>query len=505
MTQKVHTIVLVTGDQLSLSLSALRAADKAHTCIVMAEVRAEVTTAKHHKKKIIFVFSAMRHFAEELRQLGWRVDYVELDQVSNTQSLSGEVKRAVARRGATNALMTAPNDYRLRQELHFVEQLTDDRFLCSEAEFAIYANAGKSLRMEFFYREMRRKSGLLMEGDDPIGGRWNFDSENRKPAKGQRNFPKPPRFEPDAITREVIELVKHHFADHYGLAEPFWFGVTRHQAVAAFHHFLKHGLPSFGATQDAMLQGHNFLNHSVISLYLNFGLLNAREICRAVQAAYQSGEAPLEAVEGFIRQILGWREYVRGIYWLKMPGYLESNTLAAMRPIPDFYWTHDTDMNCMAHVFRQTHDEAYAHHIQRLMITGNFALLAGINPAQVHDWYHAVYIDALEWVEAPNTIGMALHADGGLMGSKPYAASANYINKMSDYCSSCRYDPKQRIGPDACPFNALYWNFIATHREAFARNPRMSQAANNYQKMSAENKSAIKLQANRFLAGLKAY
>ena len=505
MTQKVHTILLVTGDQLSLTLSALHAADKARTRILMAEVMPEATTANHHKKKIIFVFSAMRHFAEDLRGEGWQVDYVKLDDVGNTQSLASEIKRATTLHHAQRLLMTAPNDYRLRKELNFVEQLPDERFFCSDAQFVSYAGSHKSLRMEFFYREMRRKSGLLMDGNDPIGGRWNFDSENRKPANGERIFPTPPHFEPDAITQQVITLVKHHFPNHYGMAEPFWFGVTRQQAEAAFQHFLHHSLPRFGATQDAMLQGQYYLNHSVISPYLNFGLLDAREICQAAEGAYQSGAAPLEAVEGFIRQILGWREYVRGIYGLKMPGYLESNALAATRPIPDFYWSHDTDMNCMAQVFRQTHDEAYAHHIQRLMITGNFALLAGINPAQVHDWYHAVYIDALEWVEAPNTIGMALHADGGLMGSKPYAASANYINKMSNYCGNCRYDPKQRLGPDACPFNALYWNFIATHHAALAKNPRMSQTANSYQKMSDGDKADIKKQVEGFLAELKPY
>ena len=505
MAQKVHTILLVTGDQLSLALSALRTADKATARILMAEVRPEATTAKHHKKKIIFVFSAMRHFAQELSVQGWHVDYIKLDAVENTQSLKGEVGRMMALHGAKHALMTAPNDHRLRQELDFIEQLPDDRFFCGEAEFADYAKAQKGLRMEFFYRAMRRKSGLLMDGDEPVGGRWNFDAENRKPAKPDKEFPTPPRFAPDAITHEVAALVKLHFADHYGAAEPFWFGVTRAQALLAFQSFLTHSLPQFGATQDAMLQGEYYLNHSMISLYLNFGLLGAREICDAAEVAYRKGVAPLEAVEGFIRQILGWREYVRGIYWMKMPGYLTSNALAATRPIPDFYWSHNTDMNCMAQVFRQTYEEAYAHHIQRLMITGNFALLAGINPIQVHDWYHAVYADALEWVEAPNTIGMALHADGGLMGSKPYAASANYINKMSNYCKSCSYDPKLRIGPDACPFNALYWNFIGIHRAEFARNPRMGQMINSYQKMSADDQEAIKQQAEGFLDGLKPY
>jgi len=505
MMQKVHTIILITGDQLSTNLSVLRNAEKASSRILMAEVVPEASTALHHKKKIVLVFSAMRHFALELEQGGWQVDYVKLEDAGNSQSLSGEAKRALMRHEAQEIVMTAPNDYRLRQELDFVDQIPDDRFFCNEAVFADYAKSHKSLRMEFFYREMRRRTGLLMKGDEPEGERWNFDSENRKPPKAGTTFIDPPRFTPDAITQDVIELVKRRFVHHYGTIENFWFAVTRSDAELALQSFLKHRLPSFGLTQDAMVQGAYFMNHSIIALYLNLGLLDARRICVAAETEYHEGRAPLEAVEGFIRQILGWREYVRGIYWLKMPGYLQSNALQAKRPIPDFYWTGETDMNCLAQAFRQTHDEAYAHHIQRLMITGNFALLAGLDPYQVHEWYHAVYADAFEWVEAPNTIGMALHADGGLMGSKPYAASANYINKMSNYCGSCTYDPKQRLGPKACPFNALYWNFIGTHQATFKKNPRMSQIVFGYQKMAAEEQAAIKRQAEGFLDGLKPY
>ncbi len=505
MMQKVHTIILITGDQLSLSLSALRTAQKESSRILMAEVMAEATTAKHHKKKIVLVFSAMRHFADELRGEGWQVDYVSLEDNDNSQSLAQEMRRAVTFHGAQRAVMTAPNNYRLRKELDFVEQLPDDRFFCSDAEFAAFAAKRKGLRMEFFYRDMRRKSGLLMEDDEPVGGRWNFDAENRKPPTKGAKFRMPPQFKPDHITQDVIDLVTRRFPDHYGKIENFWFGVTRLQAATALESFLENCLAHFGTTQDAMLEGEYYLNHSIISLYLNLGLLDARAICQAAQSAYHAGRAPLEAVEGFIRQILGWREYVRGIYWLKMPNYIACNALEAKRPIPDFYWTGETDMNCMAQCFRQTHDEAYAHHIQRLMITGNFALLAGLDPYQVHDWYHAVYADAFEWVEAPNTIGMALHADGGLMGSKPYAASANYINKMSNYCSGCRYDPKKRLGPDACPFNALYWNFIGTHQAAFKMNPRMSQIVFGYQKMKAEEQAAIKAQADGFLDQIKPY
>ncbi|MBG1232781.1 cryptochrome/photolyase family protein [Aestuariivirga litoralis] len=500
-----HKILLITGDQLSLNLSALRAVEPAHTHILLAEVVPEATTAKHHKKKIVLVFSAMRHFAEELRRAGWNVDYVTLDDPENSQSLSGEVKRAMTRHQADTAVMTAPNDYRLRGELAFVEQLEDNRFFSSEAEFRSFAETHKNLRMEFFYRALRQKTGLLMENGQPVGGRWNYDTENRKPAKSAASFVPPPRFEPNVITREVIDLVKARFDDHYGLLEPFWFGVTRSDTQAAFESFLKNALPHFGVTQDAMLENEYFLNHSMISLYLNLGLLDARMICKAAEAAYLSGDAPLESVEGFIRQILGWREYVRGVYWMKMPDYLSSNFLKADVPIPDFYWSGDTDLNCVSQALRQTHDEAYAHHIQRLMITGNFALLAGINPFQVHEWYHAVYADAFEWVEAPNTIGMALHADGGLMGSKPYAASANYINKMSNYCKACRYDPKQRLGPEACPFNAMYWNFIGKHQDVFSHNLRMGQIVNAYRKFSADEKQAIANQANGFIGRLKPY
>jgi len=505
MAHLVHKILLITGDQLSFDLSALQACNAAETQILMAEVFPEATTALHHKKKIVLVFSAMRHFAQALRERGWRVDYVRLDDPDNSQSLKGEVDRALLRYGATQAIMTAPNDYRLRQELAIVDQLPDDRFFCGEAEFAAFAQSYKQPRMEFFYRAMREKTGILMRDHKPEGGRWNFDAENRRPAKGDRSFAAPLRFEPDAITSEVVGLVGQRFGHHYGALEPFWFGVTHEEAEQAFTSFLQHALPRFGETQDAMLEGELYMNHSVISIYLNLGLLDARTICKAAEFQYHTGHAPLAAVEGFIRQILGWREYVRGVYWLKMPSYLSSNFLKATAPIPDFYWSSDTDMNCMAQVFRQTHDEGYAHHIQRLMITGNFALLAGIDPYLVHDWYHAVYADAFEWVEAPNTIGMALHADHGLMGSKPYAASANYINKMSDYCGSCRYDPKQRLGEDACPFNALYWNFIGKHQQVFAKNPRMSQIVSAYRKIDPAEQQRISAQARKFLLSLKPY
>jgi deoxyribodipyrimidine photolyase-related protein len=498
-----QSLILVLGDQLSLSLSSLRRADKSRDIILMAEVMAEATYARHHKKKFALVFSAMRHFAEKLRQQGWTVDYVLMEDNHNTHSLKTELVRAQQRHNIPNVFMTEPGEWRLKQELADIEMLEDTRFLCSHAAFNSWASERKELRMEYFYRDMRRQTGLLMNGDKPEGGQWNFDSENRKPAKGDMFMPTPKAFEPDQITRDCIELTRRIAPNNFGDLEPFWFAVTSEQAEQALEQFLNTTLPHFGETQDAMLMGQKFLHHSILSPYINLGLLDPLHVCRRVEQEYKKGRVPLASAEGFIRQIIGWREYIRGIYWLKMPNYVQSNALNATRPIPDFYWTGNTDLNCIHHAVKQTKEEAYAHHILRLMVTGNFALIAGIDPVQVHEWYLAVYADAYEWVELPNTIGMSLHADGGLLGSKPYAASGNYINKMSDYCGSCRYDVKQRTGKDACPFNALYWDFIARHKPRFAKNPRMANICRVYDKFDAAEQNRIKESANTFLNALK--
>ena len=502
MNKQDQSLILILGDQLSLRLSSLMQGNKASDIVLMAEVMAEATYVRHHKKKLVLVFSAMRHFAETLRASGWHVDYIKLDDEDNSGSLVLEVERACKRHNIQDVVMTEPGEWRLRQELSHIRSLEDTRFICSHGAFRSWAQGRKELRMEFFYRDMRRQTKLLMQGDEPEGGRWNFDAENRKPAKGDMTLVPPKRFTPDAITTAVVALVKNRFGNNFGDIEPFWFGVTADDAQLALTHFLDHALPHFGETQDAMLENESFLHHAVLSPYINSGLLDPVDVCRAAEKRYHAGQAPIEAVEGFIRQIIGWREYIRGIYWLKMPDYAQLNILNAMRPLPDFYWTGETDMKCMAQAVKQTREEAYAHHIQRLMITGNFALLAGINPAQVQEWYLAVYADAYEWVELPNVLGMALHADGGLLGSKPYAASGNYINKMSDYCKSCSYNVKKRTGEDACPFNALYWDFIARHRERFARNPRMGQTCHTYGKFSEAEKTAISTQATTFLDGL---
>jgi deoxyribodipyrimidine photolyase-related protein len=509
---KPKSLRVVLGDQLSLDLSALQDAEPGRDVVVMMEVAEETAYVGHHKKKIAFIFAAMRAFAQELRGRGFEVDYVRLDAADNTGSFSGEVARAVQRHRPQAITSTQASEHRViamqRGWAHAlglpVEIREDTRFLCSHAMFSEWAQGRKQLRMEYFYREMRRKTGLLMQGDEPIGGQWNFDHDNRKPAAADLFMPQPLRFEADETTREVLALVATRFADHFGDLEPFWFAVTRAQAEAAAEHFMRTALPRFGDYQDAMLRGEKYLYHSVLSPLINVGLLDPLAVCRRAQHAYLTGEAPLNAVEGFIRQIIGWREYMRGIYHLQGPDYVRGNALNATRALPQMYWSGETDMACMAAAIGQTKTDAYAHHIQRLMVTGNFALLAGIDPHAVHEWYLAVYADAFEWVEAPNTIGMSQFADGGLLGSKPYAASGAYIDRMSDYCAGCRYDVKQRTGPKACPFNALYWDFIARHKERFSKNPRMAQMVRTFEKFAPEQQNALRAQASSFLAHLEA-
>ena len=504
------TLRFVLGDQLTRNVSALRDLDPQRDVVLMVEVQEETTYVRHHKQKIVFILSAMRHFAEELRSEGIRVDYVRLDDPHNSGSFGGELQRAVERHGATRVVMTEPGEWRVEAMMRSwqdrldvpVEIRDDDRFLCSRAEFAQWAEGRKALRMEFFYRVMRRRTGWLMDGKDPVGGRWNYDTDNRKSLPKDVEIPERLRFAPDEVTRDVMGLVAERFSDHFGDLQPFGWAVTRHDALEALSHFVDDALPRFGHYQDAMSQQDDFLFHGLLSPYLNVGLLTAEEVCRAVLDAYDAGNAPLEATEGFVRQILGWREYVRGIYWLKMPEYESSNFLEAHRPLPDFYWSGDTKLQCLRLTVEATRRNAYAHHIQRLMITGNFALLAGIEPAEVEAWYLMVYADAFDWVELPNTHGMTLFADGGVLGSKPYAASGAYIHRMSDYCDGCAYSPKVKLGPKACPFNYLYWNFLIRNRERLENNPRMAMPYRTLNRMDDERKEQIVRESEAFLEGL---
>jgi deoxyribodipyrimidine photolyase-related protein len=507
---RTEALRIVLGDQLTPARGALVGADPTRDLILMVEVAEEGAYVRHHKKKIAFVLAAMRAFRAELERAGFRVRYVRLDDPDNTQTLTGEVCRAVRDERPARVVACEAGEHRViamqrawAQTLDApVELREDDRFLATHADFARWAGDRRALRMEYFYREMRRRTGLLMDDDAPCGGQWNFDKENRKPATADLFMPQPPRFAPSAETEAVLDLVEARFGDHFGDVRPFWFGVTRADAEAARDHFMRAALPRFGDFQDAMLLGEKFLYHSVLSMYLNVGLLDPLDLSRRAEIAYRSGAAPLNAVEGFIRQIIGWREYVRGIYFREGKTYTARNALEATRRLPDFYWTGDTDMACVRACVQQTREEAYAHHIQRLMVTGNFALLAGIDPHAVHEWYLAVYADAFEWVEAPNTIGMALYADGGLLASKPYAASGAYIDRMSDYCGGCAYDVKAKTGPKACPFNALYWDFIARHRDRFAANPRMGNIVRTWDKLDTTRQADLRAAAKAFLARL---
>ncbi len=497
---------VILGDQLRRDMAALTGCDRARDIVLMMEVAEETTYVRHHKQKIALILSAMRHFAAELTEAGYHVDYVRLDDPANTGSFTGEIARAVARHRPDRIVLTEPGEYRVLAMAKAwplpLELREDTRFFCSRSRFAQWADGRKALRMEFFYREMRRESGLLMDGANPVGGAWNFDAENRKRLPVGKLPPTRQSFAPDAITTEVLALVATRFVDHFGELENFCWPVTRRDALTALAHFIADCLPSFGDYQDAMKSGAPFLYHALLAPALNIGLLTPREICAAAEAAWQAGHAPLNAVEGFIRQILGWREYVRGIYWQKMPDYGVSNALNAKRDLPSFYWSGDTAMNCLAQVVAETRANAYAHHIQRLMITGNFALLAGIAPAQVEAWYLAVYADAFDWVELPNTHGMALFADGGILASKPYAASGAYIDRMSDYCAGCRYDPNIKLGPGACPFNPLYWHFLIENRARLAANPRMAMPYRTLTAMAPDRVAQISAEATAFLDGL---
>jgi deoxyribodipyrimidine photolyase-related protein len=491
----VRRAILVLGDQLSEELAVLRDGDPARDMVVMAEVPDETGYVPHHPKKIVLVLSAMRHFAEELRAAGWDVRYFRLDE-EGPRSICGALMAVHQDVAPEEVVCVRPGEWRLIEALEAcpvgVRMVEDDRFLCSEGRFRDWAEGRKELRMEWFYREMRRETGLLMDGDEPAGGKWNFDKENRKPAQRSMLQAKPMEFAPDAVTEEVIAMVRDRFSGNFGTVEGFTFGVTRTQARRALSHFVKTQLPEFGDTQDAMLLDEPFLNHGVLSIYMNLGLLSPREVCAAAEAAYRAGDVPINSAEGFIRQILGWREYVRGVYFLRGPEYATSNELGHARDLPAAYWGAETEMRCIREVVAQTRDLAYAHHIQRLMITGNYALLLGVDPRHVHEWYLSVYADAFEWAEAPNTIGMSQWADGGVVASKPYVSSANYIKKMSDYCEGCSFDPEVKVEEGACPFNVLYWDFLVRHRARFEGNRRMGVIYASWDRMDEKKRQAIR-------------
>jgi deoxyribodipyrimidine photolyase-related protein len=498
-------LVVVLGDQLNRDSAALDDFDPASDLVWMAEVAEEATHVWSSQPRTLMFLAAMRHFAAALRTERLPLEYRRLDAPDNRGSLAAELSVAIERHRPAEVVLVEPGDFRVREKLVAVCQQsrvpldlrTDRHFLAVTAEFAAHVEGRKQLRMEYFYREMRRKSGILMEGDQPIGGAWNFDADNRRalPKEGPRTLLAPRSFPPDKITHDAAALVQTRFAGHPGSVERFDWPVTREQGLAALADFIEHRLPEFGRYQDAMWTGEPWLYHSRLSAAMNLKLLDPREVLAAAEDAYYAGHVPLASAEGFIRQILGWREYVRGIYWHFMPQYAERNALAAHRPLPTFFWTGKTDMNCVRHAVRQTLERGYAHHIQRLMVTGLLALLLGVDPRQVHAWYLAVYVDAVEWVELPNTLGMSQYADGGLMASKPYVASGKYIQRMSNYCHGCRFDPSAATGENACPFTTLYWDFLRRHQQLLAANPRMTMQLANLRRMDKSVRTTIEKQA----------
>jgi deoxyribodipyrimidine photolyase-related protein len=504
----VTRLVLVLGDQLSDALSALAAADKSSDVVVMAEVMEEGSYVPHHPKKIALILAAMRKFAARLRADGWHVAYAELDDADNAQSIPGELIRRAAQFGASEVIATRPGEWRLIAALEDcplkMRLLEDTRFIAGHAEFEGWAEGRKALRMEYFYRDMRRKTGLMMEGGDPAGGNWNYDHDNRKPAPNDIAFSGPMQFTPDDVVEDVLDLVERRFGGNFGQLRPFWFATDQGQARQALAHFVKYGLARFGDYQDAMLADNQFLYHALVSPYLNIGLLDPLEVCRAVEDAWKAGDVPINAAEGFIRQVIGWREYVRGIYFLEGPDYASRNGLNHDRKLPDFFWGAATRMRCVSKTVEQTAQEAYAHHIQRLMVTGNFALLAGIDPGAVSQWYLAVYADAFEWVEAPNVVGMSQFADGGVIASKPYVSSGAYINRMSDYCKGCAYKVNVKTGEGACPFNLLYWHFLNRHRDRFSNNPRMGNMYRTWDRMDEGKRETVLREAAAFLGRMDA-
>ncbi len=508
---RCRRLVVVLGDQLNHDSAAFDDVDIASDVVFMVEARAESTHVWSHKARTALFLSAMRHFARELRDKGIRVEYRQLDVRGDTSLAVGWLA-AIAQYQPESLVCVEPGDLRVWQMLNEtaakaklpLDIRADRHFMCSRDAFATWAGDSKSLRMEFFYRQMRREHNVLMEGDKPVGGQWNFDSDNRKSfgKAGPGFLPQPPRFEADEITRDVLALVEREFADHPGTLANFNWPVMRDQALVALKSFIDERLDAFGPHQDAMWVGMAFGWHSLLSTSLNLKLLDPREVIAAAEAAWRERGLDLAGIEGFIRQILGWREFMRGMYFLDMPSLKTDNHYGHKNALPKWYWTGDTKMNCLREAVKQTLDHGYSHHIQRLMVTGMFGITAEIEPQQLCDWYLAVYVDAVEWVELPNTAGMALFANGGRFTSKPYVASGAYVKRMSNYCNDCAYKPEVKSGANACPMTTLYWNFLDKHETTFASNPRTSLMVKNLQRMTDAERAAVRADGERLLANL---
>jgi len=497
----LRRLVLVLGDQLDPRSAALDGFDPSSDALWMAEVDEESRHVPSHKARTALFLAAMRHYRDAQRDAGRTVHYREIGRHGASglgEALADDLRRLRPR----ELRLTQPGDWRVAETLRAaaaqagipLEIVEDRHFLCSQADFERWADGRRELRLEHFYRWMRRRTGLLMDGGQPAGGAWNFDKSNRGSfgRGGPGTLPSPRQFAPDAVTREVLATVAARFPEHPGSLDHFDWPVTREAALQALEDFIEHRLPDFGRWQDAMWSGQPWLYHSRLSAALNLKLLDPREVCEAAEQAFRDGHAPIESVEGFVRQVLGWREFVRGLYWQHMPAWLERNELGAHQPLPAFYWTGDTDMACLADAISQTLTHGYAHHIQRLMVTGLFAMLMGVEPREVHEWYLGIYVDAVEWAELPNTLGMSQFADGGWVASKPYAATGKYIERMGNYCGRCRYSPGVSSGPAACPFTALYWDFLQRHEARFRDHPRMALQVRNLDRLDESTRARIR-------------
>lgn len=504
----IRHLCIVFGDQLNADSALFDDFDDDRDVIFMAEAAGEATQVPSHKQRIALFLAAMRHFRDERRAEGRPVCYAALDDESNCGRLSGEIRRAAEALKPQRIRCVQPGEWRVQHGLQVVagqldtalDILPDRHFLCPPEDFTNHAEGRKTLRLEYFYREMRKRHAVLLDEDGkPEGGSWNYDADNRESFSrtGPGELPQALRFEPDDITRAVLDLVEERFPDHPGSLDSFAWPVTATDARRALDDFITERLPNFGKYQDALWAGEPFLYHSLLSAALNLKLLDPRDAVIAAEKAYREDRAPLNAAEGFIRQILGWREYVRGIYWRFMPGYGERNHLKATSSLPDFYWDGDTPMACLRDVIEQVLDHGYSHHIQRLMVTGLYALLLGVRPQEVHEWFLAVHVDAVEWVELPNTLGMSQFGDGGIMASKPYAASGKYIDRMSNFCDDCPFDPAEATGDRACPYTTLYWDFLLRNRERLDGNRRFSLQLRNSDRLSDSRKKAIRQRAAR--------
>ncbi len=522
-TDAAAQLVLVLGDQLWMDNPALRALNPATDTALMIEAPGESTHVWSSKPRTAVFLSAMRHFAAQLRAAGTPLVYTQLADWPETPGLIERLGRHIDALQPKRLVLTEPGDYRLRTGIEQlcrarklpVVFLADTHFMCTLAEFADWAAGYKQLRMEFFYRMMRKRHGVLMDehgerdskGElQPLGGQWNYDAENREgfPKTGPGAITPPATFAPDEITQGVFADIERVLPKHPGELGHFIWPVTREQALQALAQFIEHRLPRFGPTQDAMWTDTPFAWHALLSSSLNLHLLDPREVIEAAEAAHRSGRVDLASAEGFIRQILGWREFIRGVYWLKMPGLAQANHYQHTRTLPAWYWTGQTNMACMRAAVGQTLKYGYAHHIQRLMVTGQFGILAEIEPQQVCDWYLAVYVDAIDWVELPNVAGMALYADGGSFVSKPYVASGQYIKRMSNYCEGCAYKPDVKTGPRACPVSTLYWHFLHKHEAVLAKNPRTALMAKSIGRLEPAARQAIVDEAQRMLNDLDA-